>query len=185
MAHISLDLISLAKTVFGVKPVKFEFDKLPTRKEYSQYGAPLYELSVTGKEYYLPVTLGGYSLPFPILSISGSKSIVKTELQGRRGTVKELINIDDYRITIRGFIVSPDNEYPEQVITDLRKLFERNESLPIESAITDIFLVTPDRGGFDEVVIESLEFPEMPGVKNVRPYVMQLVSDEPFDLYID
>lgn len=185
MGRLSFDLGAAFQKAFGFTPKKFEFNDLPERKEYSKYGSPYYDVDVTGREYYMPVTLGGMLLPHPVMSITGRKSIVKTELQGRRGTVKELINIDDYQITIRGLIIDLKNEYPEETVAELRKLFERNEAVAIESAITDIFLITPDRSGFDKVVIESLDFPEVTGIRNVRPYMMQLSSDEPFDLYID
>ena len=49
-------------------------------------------------------------------------------------------------------------------------------------ALTDIFLVRPDRGGSDNVVITSMEFPAVKGIQNVKPYVLKLLSDAPFNL---
>ncbi len=39
-------------------------------------------------------------LPDAIISITGKKTIVETAMVERKGTVKELISVDDYDITI-------------------------------------------------------------------------------------
>ena len=123
-----------------------------------------------------------WNLPYPVVSISSRKTIVETPLTERRGTVKELINIQDYEITIRGFIIGKPNEFPESDVTLLRTIYEQNTPISIQCPITDIFLVRPERNGSDEVVISDLKFPSIQGVKNVRPYELHLISDEAFNL---
>ena len=123
-----------------------------------------------------------WDLPYPVVSISGRKTIVETPLTSRRGTVKELINIMDYEIIVKGFIISNANEFPEADVTTLRTIYEQNTALSIQCPLTDIFLVRPDRSGSDQVVIRELSFPSINGVKNVRPYQLRMVSDEPFNL---
>ena len=96
--------------------------------------------------------------------------------------MKELINITDYEIVIRGFIIGAGNEFPENEVTALRTVYEKNVALSIQCPLTDIFLLRPDRKGSDKVVITDLVFPAVTGVKNVRPYELRLVSDEEFNL---
>jgi hypothetical protein len=181
--------------------------KTPFRSEQGSHGSPYYAKDALGAEYYMPVTLiypdaavspsssstiqrsgesssplKKWSLPYPIISISSRKTIVETPLTERRGTVKELINIEDYEIVIKGFIVGNTNEFPESEVATLCAVYEQNVSLSIQCPLTDIFLLRPDRSGSDQVVIKSLTFPSVPGVKNVRPYELHLVSDEPFNL---
>jgi len=175
------------------------------RTDTGVYGSPYYAFDANGREYFLPVTVsypvtsqgatsidgfgGGpqstlkdWQLPYPVISIRVNKKIIETELTERRGTVDELVNIGSYEITIRGFIINSGNEFPEQDVITLRTLFECNAPVSIKCPLTDIFLLRADRSGSDQVVIRSLDFPEIAGVKNVRHYTLTMKSSEPFNL---
>ena len=155
--------------------------------------APLYGYDVArGREYYLPVTfqyselnndaLQILDLPYPVLSVVAKKKIIETELTERRGSVSELINQGNVRFTIRGVMVGDTNEFPEALMAKLWKLYTQNTALQMQCAVTDIMLVQPDNGGSDMVVITDVNFPEIKGVKNVRGYELQVMSDSPFSL---
>ena len=199
MAEISISLATLFEKTFGYKTKAFDpkFDDVKgyselARVEQGAQGSPYYANDALGREYFMPVTLvyddGGsnglqkYDLPFPVVSITSRKTIVETPLTERRGTVKEIININDYEIVVRGFIICATNEFPENEVTQLRTVYEQNTTLSIQCPLTDIFLLRPDRKGSDQLVIYELEFPAVSGVKNVRPYVLRMVSDESFSL---
>jgi hypothetical protein len=194
MATISFDLASLFEQTYGYKTGAFDPKFNPVVRgngRVSAQGSPYYGLS-QNVEYYLPVTLSYSSdgasnlvdvtLPHPVVSISCRKTIVETVLTERRGTAKELINSQDFQITIKGFIIGSDNEFPEEQMTKLRDLYELNRPLSIKCPLTDIFLVRPGRRGSDQVVIQELKLPFVTGVKNVRPYELSLLSDEAFNL---
>jgi hypothetical protein len=125
-----------------------------------------------------------WQLPHPVVSVSSRKLLVETPLTGRSGTVKECIAIHDFEITIKGFLIGGDGAFPERDITALRTIYELNETIGISCALTDIFLLRPGRKGSDQVVIKEMKLPQICGVKNVRPYELLLVSDEPFNLII-
>lgn len=207
MAEISFDLAELFEKAFGYKTNAFnpEFPPAagfpaPLRNEQGGHGSPYYAKDAAGREYYMPVTLiysdknqnedpgdtGGqlkkWELPFPVVSISTRKTIIETSLTERRGTVKELINTEDYEITIKGLIINDANEFPERAVNILRTVYEQNATLSIQCPLTDVFLLRPDRKGSDHVVIKQLKFPAVTGIKNVRPYELILISDEPFNL---
>lgn len=192
---------------FKPVPNKGRIDpKIPLRQEQGAHGSPYYAHDALGNEYYMPVTIiyadntklssqdaalvGGdtlgilnkWDLPYPVISIASRKTIIETPLTERRGTVKELVNIQDYEITIKGFIIANTNEFPEESVTILRTIYEQNAPLSIQNPLTDIFLLRPDRSGSDQVVITELKFPAITGVKNIRPYELHMVSDEPFNL---
>ena len=76
------------------------------------------------------------------------------------------------------------NELPEQAVSKLRAIYETDKAISLKCALTDVFLLRPERNGSDEVVASELKFPALPGVKNVRPYELTLISDEPFNLVI-
>ena len=61
-----------------------------------------------------------YEIPNAVISIRGKKSIVETAMVGRKGTVKELISVDDYEIRIAG--VCLDVDFPDQQINALNEL---------------------------------------------------------------
>ena len=51
-----------------------------------------------------------------VIEISNTRNIVKTEIQGRDGTVKEFINNGDYQISIKGIlsndVYTPNGQAP-------------------------------------------------------------------------
>ena len=118
--------------------------------EQGSYGSPYYTKDALGMEYYMPVTISypdtgqqgnglvtgnsqgvlkKWDLPYPVISISSRKTIIETPLTERRGTVKELVNIQDYEITIKGFLITGANEFPESDVTTLRNIYEQNAAL--------------------------------------------------------
>jgi uncharacterized protein DUF6046 len=168
-------------------------------------GSPYYATDpVLNQEYFMPVTitypdlspvsaqdaglLGSNSLgilktwnpPFPFITIGAKKIIIETPLTERSGTVKELIQLKDYDITIRGFIIADTNDYPEAGVTTLRDVYEANVAIGIKCPATDIWLIRP--GVNAQVVILDMKLPGLKGVKNVVPYELTLVSDQPFNL---
>jgi hypothetical protein len=197
MAEISFNLGDLFEQTFGYKTRAFQpqfatvsGDNALLRVEQGVYGSPYYADDALGTEFFLPVTITysgstaqqQWNLPYPVISLNSRKTIVETPLTERRGTVKELINIQDYEITIKGFIISATDDFPENDVMTLRSVYEQNMALSIKCPLTDIFLIRPDRSGSDQVVIRELKFLAITGVKNIRPYELVMVSDEPFNL---
>lgn len=155
----------------------YKIDPAPPQFVTTFKGSILFRDDEHNREYYLPVQLGGLWLPFPVISITTGKTIVETQMVERKGSVHEIISTDDIVITIRGIIIRPDNNFPEEELEQLNSLFVKNESLAIRNALTDIFLYDGDEKATDKVLIKSLSFPEVIGRNGMRPYQMQLVSD--------
>jgi len=164
-------------------------DTLGTRQNNGfAAGTAYYGKDQLGREVYLPITitypdLTNNNLPkdlvlnYAVIAVTSRKKIVETPMTERKGTVKELIQIEDYRITIKGFLINTkSNQLPEVDVTNLRMVYECNLPVKLKCALTDIFL------GSDQVVITDFNFPDVKGVKNVRPFELQLVNDAPFNL---
>jgi len=141
-----------------------------------------------GKEIWLPVkfvnldsTLFGESelmLPYTVIEIEAKKTIVKTPLAERKGTVKELYSIDDFIINLKGFVIDETRRiWPEKELDMLNKLWSLNEAIEFDNALTNIFLEKDTR-----VVIEDLKLPAMEGKKHIRAFSMKLESDSVFTL---
>lgn len=152
----------------------------PERATQSVTGAPLRKLK-KGIWYFMPVafTHKGKRWEFDeaVVSISGKKTIVETPMVGRKGSVKELISIDDYDIKLVAVLENANGDYPEQEVQDLVRLWEINEAIKMSCALTDYFLKEDD-----SVVIKTIEPIMMEAQEDMQAFNMTLVSDSPFEL---
>jgi len=202
MSTIAIELQQLYYRQFGTKPVipaaQPRAADLPFLITGSNPGAlsdrgSALTAEYKGQEIWLPIKffeldtkVFGVSellIPYASISISSSKTIIKTPLAERRGSVREQYNIDDYKINIKGFIVGYDKSgiypmWPEDEIMVLKKLYELNEAIKLDNALTNVFI-----GDDHRVVIEHIDFPTVEGgKKNYRPFTMSLESDSVFTL---
>ena len=193
---VIIDLGKLFENTFGGKPYVIESlgNGLDSDKLTSSLGSTLKE-QIKGIDVWFPTRFFeaggkipvGY-LPYSVVRVSGKKNIVKTPLIDWKGTAKEQYSVDDYAISLKGFVIGNNGEYPEAEIDSLKELFENRKALQIDNAITNVFLMDPflEANEQKRVVIESLEFPEVEGGRiNVKPFSMQLVSDHIFKLEVD
>lgn len=190
----SFNLVDLYQKAFGIKGVRFNvsasqsvesanntyFDipgvesrLLVPGQSLSVLGTPIYEhftFSYTEKGKTRSITLPDW----PLMSVSAHKNILCTPIKGLPGTVKEFINFDDYKISIRGMLINYEsNDYPEQLVHDLHDFFKINDQLVITSPILNNQL------DVDAVVMESIDFPALEGFPNVQPYQIDMISDAP------
>ena len=152
------------------------------RATQSVTGAPLRKLK-KGIWYFMPVTFShkGKTWEFDeaVVSISGKKNIVETPLVGRKGSVKELISIDDYEIKLIGVLENENGDYPEQEHQELVRLWEINEVVKMSCALTDYYLKEDD-----SVVIKAIEPISVEAQEDIQAFNLTLVSDSPFELEI-
>ena len=115
----------------------------------------------------------------PILTFTTRKTIVETPLAGntRRGTVKELINSEDWEIHIQGICIDEErNGYPHLQVLAIKELFDYNGHIQILNYVCQALLE------IRKVVIKSLNFSGIQGHPYSQAYEMTLVSDEDFML---
>lgn len=160
----------------------------PAPRQELVKGTRLYKQDTLGRWYFMPVYIRhpnirgeGHTLELEnaVISILGTKNIVRTPLVGRRGSVKELISVGDYKISIAAFIKSSDGSYPEAQITRMKELYNINESVELISVLTDLLL---DEG--DRVVITDIQYPPTPGVEDGQAVTIECETDSPFELII-
>ena len=147
-------------------------------------------LSKLGTPIYAPLTIkaGSYDtrtdtiefeeviLENALVDVSMSKNIVKTSIQGRKGTVKEYVSLGDYVVSISGSIISDNQkEYPIREVLALEKVLIAPISLQV--------VCEPlNRLGIYELVIESYNFPTKQGFIGTQVYSISAISDEPIEL---
>ena len=177
LPYIPAELIA-KKSSYKAKA--FDEGEYSEKEKDSVTGTPLRKYK-GGVYYFMPVSFehDGNTWEFDdaVVSVTAKKTIIETALVGRRGTVKELISVDDYEIKLTAVISGDD--YPEQEVMDLVKLFKLNESVKMICAVTDYFLEDEDK-----VIIKNLDFPAVEGVEDLQIITMTLVSDQNFELEI-
>jgi hypothetical protein len=164
----------------------FSIADAPAKATTGAHGSAFYGTDVLGREIYCPVTLNEMLLDYAIIRIEGSINIVSTPLTERKGSVHEVISINDYMIVIRGFIINQTGiDLDEAQMNKYFDLLEIGKSVVLRSVITDRALFGPsdssDSGDY-KVVIQKLSLPEFFGVKNVLKYEIQCMSDFIFNL---
>lgn len=163
----------------------YSFATPSERREYNIKGSPFYGLNNNGNEVFLPIWLiradgSKFLLQNTVSSIVSKKTIVETVLVNQHGSVKEEISMDDWDLAVKGIIVSPDMDYPDQQVADLKALYKLSESHGIENARTSLLFEDNEK-----VVMKNLKFPEIKGMKNVQAFECDLVSDIEFKLIIE
>lgn len=114
------------------------------------------------------------------VAVNLSKTIVKTPVSERQGTIKECFNQDDYKFTIKGFLIGKNRVFPEKEIYTLKEIFESTEIVELKGGYPEIFL-----NDNCYIAIETLDFPEVQGKAPwIRPFQMTCESDYIQDLVI-
>lgn len=160
--------------------------------EYSAYGTPIFmpiNLGDSSKSNKLIQWNGGavnqMKLLCCVVDISQTRNIVKTEIQGRDGTVKEFIANGDYHVTIKGIlsndVYSPsrtitqkaDKKYPIEAVAHLNDICKAPTAIPIENRVLYEL-------GIYDIVIESFSLPSTAGRTNIQAFELNCVSDRTF-----
>lgn len=107
------------------------------------------------------------------VAVNLSKTIIKTAVSERKGTVHEVFAIDDYKFTIKGFLIGKNRTFPEEQINMLKEFFETTEPVSLHGGYPELFLDQSRR-----VVIATLDFPEVQGKNHwIRPFNLTCESD--------
>lgn len=115
----------------------------------------------------------------PIVSFENDFIIEKTSLNRgkKRGSVKEIINEDDWYLSLTGLIINEKNaDYPNDTLSDMRRLFSYPGALQIDSPITKLL-------GITLVVRQKWTLPRTQDtILKVQDYTVTFLSDEDFEL---
>ncbi|MDJ0363569.1 DUF6046 domain-containing protein [Hymenobacter sp. H14-R3] len=182
-AGLSFDLGDFRKGKGVVTHLPFPDAKRPTKtNEAELFKLPI--SSVLGTPRYFAIKIAEVTLPNePLITVSGSKTIVKTQIAGGDFTVKEIIGMDDWKINIQGRAVRegaardrasgglvPD-DYPEEWLRSLVSIYRRGFALDVQCQLLTYFNIS-------RIVIEDISFPAVPGAHGFFYYEINASSDE-------
>jgi hypothetical protein len=146
-------------------------------------GVPVFtDLTLQGSFYTDNIT--GEQITFPditfdavLCTVDFVSRIVKTEIQGRDGTVKEYIGEDDARVTIQGVITGANGVYPQNEVN----LLNQWRKAPISKGAVCGFL---QNLGISNLVVESFNLPQILGGYSYQTFTMNCISDIPVELVL-
>ncbi len=121
------------------------------------------------------VSFSDITLATVLVTISQPKRIIRTEIQGRDGSVKEYIGMDDYQVTVNGIITGTNGTYPFQEVAALHSICKAPVSISVVSAYLQLFDI------FNLVIIS---FDQEPGGYSKQNFTLNCISDKPVELII-
>jgi hypothetical protein len=121
------------------------------------------------------VTIPKMQLPIALCSVTKNIKIVKSDIAGRNGTVKQYINTGDYDVTIKGiFTTGVSDKYPESAMLHLNKITNASVAIKVASNFLHMF-------GITYLVFERCDFEQMEDAgRDEQKFTLQCVSDIPF-----
>jgi hypothetical protein len=121
------------------------------------------------------ITTPAIRLATVLLTVSQAKKIVKTEIQGRDGTVKEYIGMDDYHIGITGVITGSNGHYPKEEAGILKQMLDA----PVAIEVISTYL---NNLGVHNVVVTDYSFGQVTGGYSMQNFTINCLSDMPLEL---
>ena len=141
-----------------------------------------YKKTLIGTEMLMPLSIGVPNSPIwevptePMVSIKGGHKIIRRfpNRSTKGGSIKERWSSDDYKITIKGFLIEfSKDKYPEPYVKRLREICQHKEAIKVENTLFRIF-------GIERIVIESYDIPFTQGLP-IQGYTINAYSDELFN----
>jgi len=153
--------------------------------DYSSKNIAFNKIGAYGQDIWFPIELwksGKKLIEIEACTVGVNlvKEIIRTQVSERSGRVKECFAIDDYRFTIKGFLIGKNRLVPEDQIQALKDWFETTEPIELHGGYPEIFLDESCR-----VAVSNLDFPEVQGkAPFIRPFSMIVETDYIQDLII-
>lgn len=166
------DDLSTAKSWMGTPILfPFTFQNEGLDKPYRVYKANGELEDIVMEKFFLPAAT--------MVDFSRAKNIIKTEVLGGDGTVKELFGFDDWKLRIRGICLTDSNRELFKTATEQKEQLLKWENIcgaiKIEGKILTEISVA-------EIIIESLNIKQIEGRPDYIPFEIQACSNKPISL---
>lgn len=152
-----------------VSESQFDLDMWGEQARMSLLGTPVFcfcQLTANAKTVALDTVL---------TDISMSRNIVITPVVGRDGTVKEYVSDGDYKIKIRGALVSQNNKFPIVEVQTLLSILKAKSTVQVSGGIFRLFSIF-------NIVVTDYSFPQSEGAANTQLFEIDALSDAPIEL---
>lgn len=194
IGHSIFDIAEIFKALYGYTPPRvgplpqatfdnpFSESQTYTKKTQTIKGSPLYGLSdEIGREVFCPVSIKAgskqYDFPYAILGFKSKMIYKETPLIERGGSVIEEIGVGPWQISCKGFLIDPQNQFPDEALDALNQLYKYQQPVNLICALSDLFLTKND-----QVVIIDLDVPAKGKVMGVKEFSFTMIEDTILDL---
>ncbi len=171
------------------KPLKKNSTKYPEGQpaeveKFDTYPDGIQKMSMLGTPVFSDVVLVSpdgkliVELDAVLCEVTQKKRIVKTNIVGRNGSVKEYINEDDYVVNLKGVLLSDKPDTVPDQLSELNKIALVNDSVAVVSPFLDVFDI-------HNIVIESLKINQIEGKLNVISFDIASVSDVELSILVN
>lgn len=156
-----------------------DVSKLPA----SPLGTPVMQNITFGSVTYTDfitkqtITTKALTLINILLTVSQAKKIITTEIQGRNGTVKEYIGMDDYEININGIIAGDNGIHPKEDINSLMSMLTARVTTPVTCEYLQNL-------GIHQIVIKDFTLQQDAGGVSYQNFSITALSDIPVNLIL-
>lgn len=148
---------------------------VPNQKFISKLGTVIYSNLIfnKGREILNGIVISeweAFQCDDILFSVSQSKKIITTEIQGRDGTVKEYIGLDDYQIQMTGRISGSYNVYEKELVAQLKTILSVGQPLAVSSWYLQNL-------GITEIVVKDFSFGQNEGEYSTQYFTINAMSD--------
>lgn len=113
-----------------------------------------------------------------LFSVNQTKNVVRTNINGRDGTIKEYIGLGDYVINIKGVICGANGVYPVDEVNSLTEFLRYDQSIPIKSKfLNEVFDIY-------EIVVLDYDVNQDEGGQSYQKFEINCVSEKPVEILI-
>lgn len=110
-----------------------------------------------------------------VVVVTQAKKIIRTQIQGKDGTVPEYIGMDDYNIQITGIITGENGRHPADEIIALKKMLDA----PVPVKVSCTYLTNL---GITDIIVENYEIGQQAGGYSYQTFVINCFSFTPQEL---
>ncbi len=148
----------------------------------SSLGTPVVaDVTIKGNTYTdnngRSITFKDIVLVTVLVSVSQSKNIILTDIQGADGTTKEYIGMGDYSISINGILTGGNGHYPTDEVAALKEVCKA----PIPLVVVSRYLQNLD---IYNIVIKDYDFEQTAGGYSQQNFSLNCLSDVPVEILI-
>lgn len=155
---------------------------VPTQKFISKLGTVVYSnvifnAGVILGENGVADTWQDFRIDDVLLTVTQSKKIITTEIQGRDGTVKEYIGLDDFQVQMVGRLNGTYNVNPKELTKQLKIILSAGQPLEITSWYLQNLDIT-------DIVVKDFNFGQTEGEYSTQYFTINALSDRRFEAKI-
>ena len=124
------------------------------------------------------ISYEGLRIDTVLVTVTQSKNVVQTEIQGRNGTINELVSLGNYLIEINGALsdnTAVKSNYPDAQMRTFSDIVKAEANITMTSNLLNYFEI-------DKVIITDFETPQTEGLRNLQLFSMTCISDNDIDL---